>query len=99
MATAITPERIADVIEEALGWALVGLTGEEARSRADARRHVAERVYSALYQPLNIETAQLTFIIKIDAVFSREGDIRSNNDSIAGYPGGTSLDYILVTRK
>ncbi|RKE47360.1 MULTISPECIES: DUF6771 family protein [unclassified Sphingomonas] len=59
MASSITAERIADLIEQAPGWALVGLTVPQERLRADARREVAEHVYSALYQPLNVETGQL----------------------------------------
>jgi hypothetical protein len=59
MASVITPERIADLIEQAPGWALVALTVPQERLRADARREVAEHVYSALYQPLNVETGQL----------------------------------------
>ncbi|MES3154216.1 DUF6771 family protein [Sphingomonas faeni] len=55
----ITAERIADLIEQAPGWALAGLTVPQERLRADARREVAEHVYSALYQPLNVETGQL----------------------------------------
>jgi len=55
----ITAERIADLIEQAPGWALVALTVPQERLRADARREVAEHVYSALYQPLNVETGQL----------------------------------------
>jgi hypothetical protein len=59
MASVITAERIADLIEQAPGWALVALTVPQERLRADARREVAEHVYSALYQPLNVETGQL----------------------------------------
>lgn len=49
MASVITAERIADLIEQAPGWALVGLTVPQERLRADARREVAGHVYSALY--------------------------------------------------
>jgi len=59
MASVITAERIADLIEQAPGWALVALTVPQERLRADARREVAKHVYSALYQPLNVETGQL----------------------------------------
>jgi hypothetical protein len=59
MAGLITAERIAELIEQAPGWALVGLTVPQERLRADARREVAEHVYGALYQPLNVETGQL----------------------------------------
>lgn len=59
MASVITAERIADLIEQAPGWALVGLTVPQERLRADARREVAEQVYSALYRPLDLEAGQL----------------------------------------
>ena len=59
MASVITAERIADLIEQAPGWALVALTVPQERLRADARREVAEYVYSALYQPLDTEAGQL----------------------------------------
>jgi len=59
MGGVITAERIADLIEQAPGWALVALTVPQERLRADARREVAEHVYTALYQPLNVETGQL----------------------------------------
>lgn len=59
LASLITAERIADLIEQAPGWALVGLTVPQERLRADARREVAEHVYSALYRPLDIEAGQL----------------------------------------
>ncbi|WP_333996015.1 DUF6771 family protein [Sphingomonas sp. 22R3R2A-7] len=60
MACVITAQRIADLIEQAPGWALVALTVPQERLRAAARREVAEHGYSALYQPLNVETGQLT---------------------------------------
>lgn len=59
MASLITAERIANLIEQASGWALVALTVPQERLRADARREVAEQVYSALYQPINIGAGQL----------------------------------------
>jgi UDP-N-acetyl-D-mannosaminuronic acid transferase (WecB/TagA/CpsF family) len=59
MASVITAERIADLIEQAPGWALVGLTVPQERLRADARREVAEHVYSALYQSMDVEAGQL----------------------------------------
>jgi len=59
MASLITAERIADLIEQAPGWALVALTVPQERLRADARREVAEYVYSALDQPLDTEAGQL----------------------------------------
>jgi hypothetical protein len=59
MASVITAELIADLIEQAPGWALVGLTVPQERLRADARREVAEHVYSALYRPMDVEAGQL----------------------------------------
>jgi hypothetical protein len=59
MASMITAERIAELIEQAPGWALVGLTVPQERLRADARREVAEHVYSALYRPMDVEAGQL----------------------------------------
>ena len=59
MASVITAELIADLIEQAPGWALVVLTVPQERLRADARREVAEHVYSALYQPIDVEAGQL----------------------------------------
>jgi len=59
MASVITAERIADLIEQAPGWALVALTVPQERLRADARREVAEHVYSALYRPMDVEAGQL----------------------------------------
>lgn len=47
------------MIEQAPGWALVGLTVPQERLRADARREVAEHVYSALYRPMDVEAGQL----------------------------------------
>jgi hypothetical protein len=59
MVSMITAERIADLLEQAPGWALVGLTVPQERLRADARREVAEHVYSALYRPMDVEAGQL----------------------------------------
>ncbi|QCB40997.1 hypothetical protein E5673_01120 [Sphingomonas sp. PAMC26645] len=59
MASLITAERIADLIKQAPGWALVGLTVPQERLRADARREVVRHVYSALYRPIGIEVGQL----------------------------------------
>ena len=58
MASVITAERIADLIEQAPVWALVGLALPQ--ERLDARREVAEHVYSALYRPMDVATGQLT---------------------------------------
>ena len=59
MASVISPERIAAIIEEAPAWALVGLTAPREGLRADARLEVAQFVYSALYQPIDAEAAQM----------------------------------------
>ena len=59
MACTITPERIAALIADAPTWALVGLTVPHERLREDARLEVANHVYSALYQPMNVDTGQL----------------------------------------
>lgn len=59
MASMITAERIANLIEQAPGWALVALTVPQERLRADARREIAEHVYSALYRPMDVEAGQL----------------------------------------
>jgi hypothetical protein len=56
----ITPERIAEIIADAPGWALVALTVPQERLRQDARRELGHYVYSALYQPIEVETAQLS---------------------------------------
>ncbi len=47
MASVITAERIADLIEQAPVSALVALTVPQERLRADGRREVVEQVYSA----------------------------------------------------
>ncbi|MES3055861.1 hypothetical protein O6V14_09480 [Sphingomonas faeni] len=49
MASVITPERIAAIIEDAPAWALIGLTAPREGLRADARLEVAQFVYGALY--------------------------------------------------
>ena len=59
MASVITTERIADLIEQVPGWALVGLTLPQERLRADARREVAEHVCGVLYRSLDVEAGQL----------------------------------------
>ena len=56
----ITPERIAEIIARAPGWALVALTVPQDRLREDAQRELGEHVYSALFQPIEVETAQLS---------------------------------------
>ena len=58
-ASVITAKRIADLIEQAPSWALVALTVPQKRLRADARREVAEHVFSSLYPDLDIEAGQL----------------------------------------
>lgn len=59
MAGMITPERIGELIADAPAWAKIGLTMPNERLREDAERELAQHVYSALYQPLNIDTQQL----------------------------------------
>lgn len=59
MASTITAERISELIAEAPAWAKIGLTMPNERLREDAERELAQHVYSALYQPLNIDTQQL----------------------------------------
>ena len=56
MASVITAERFADLMEQAPGWAL---TVPQERLRADARREVAECVCSFLYRPMDVESGQL----------------------------------------
>ena len=59
MACVISPERIAAIMEDAPAWALIGLTAAREGLRADARLEVAQFVYSALYQPVDAEAAQM----------------------------------------
>ena len=59
MASVISPERIAALIEGAPAWALIGLTAPREGLRVDARLEVAQHVYSALYQPVDAEAAQM----------------------------------------
>jgi len=59
MASVITAERIGELIAEAPAWAKLGLTVPNERLRADAQRELAQHVYSALYQPLDVDTEQL----------------------------------------
>lgn len=55
----ITVERIAELIEDAPGWALVGLTVPQEGLREAARHEVAQHVYSALYRAIPTDGAQL----------------------------------------
>jgi hypothetical protein len=55
----ITPDSIAHALATAPGWAQIGLTVAQERLREDARREVAQHLYSALYQPVSTDTAQL----------------------------------------
>lgn len=59
MASMITPERIGQLIADAPAWAKIGLTMPNERLREDAQQEIAQHVYAALYQPLNIDTGQL----------------------------------------
>ena len=55
----INHEAIADAIDSAAAWAKLGLMAPSPRLREDARLEVARHVYSTLYQPTNIDAAQL----------------------------------------
>jgi hypothetical protein len=55
----ITPDTIAQALQDTPGWALVALTAPVERLREDGRREVANHVYSALYQPLRTDRDQL----------------------------------------
>lgn len=55
----ITPDTIAAAIETAPAWAQIALTVPQERLREDARREVAQHVYSTLYQPVSGDAAQL----------------------------------------
>ena len=59
MASVITPDKIAALIEDAPAWAKIGLTVPNERLRADAHLELARYVYTALYQPIQTDTAQL----------------------------------------
>lgn len=59
MASVITPERIGELIADAPAWAKIGLTMPNERLRADAQQELAQHVYSALFQPIQTDTAQL----------------------------------------
>jgi hypothetical protein len=60
MASVISPERIAAIIEDAPAWALIGLTAPREGLRVGVRLEVARHVYHTLYQPVDVETAQMT---------------------------------------
>lgn len=53
----ITPDVIAAAIETAPAWAQIGLTVPQERLREDARREVAEHLYSTLYRPTRADLA------------------------------------------
>jgi hypothetical protein len=55
----ITPDAIADALDAAPAWAKLGLTQPSQRLRDDARREMAQYVYSALYQPIRTDRDQL----------------------------------------
>ena len=59
MASVITPERIAAIIEDVPAWALIGLTAPREGLRADARLEVAQFVYGSLYQSVDAEVTQM----------------------------------------
>lgn len=66
MASVITAERIADLIEQAPGWALVALTVPQESLRADARREIAEHVYSAFTSRLTPRRTNILCRCSID---------------------------------
>jgi len=51
----ITPDAIARALDTAPGWAKVALTVPQERLREDARREVAQHVYSALFQGVSTD--------------------------------------------
>lgn len=59
MAGMITPERIGELIAQAPAWTKIGLTMPNERLREDAERELAQHVYSALFQPINLDATQL----------------------------------------
>jgi hypothetical protein len=59
MGGVITAERIALLIDGAPTWALIGLTAPDERLRAAAQLEVAQRVYCGLFQPMDVNGAQM----------------------------------------
>jgi len=59
MASVITLDRIAALLEEAPAWAKIGLTVPNERLRAHAHHELARHIYSVLYQPIQTDMAQL----------------------------------------
>ncbi|GAA0456845.1 MULTISPECIES: DUF6771 family protein [Sphingomonas] len=55
----IEQDTIAEALATAPGWAKIGLTMPQERLREDARREMARHVYSTLYKPASVDTAQL----------------------------------------
>jgi hypothetical protein len=57
----ITSDAIARALDTAPGWAKVALTVPQASLREDARREVAQHLYSALYQGVSTDrSTQMT---------------------------------------
>lgn len=59
MASIISPETIAELLDQAPIWALNAMTVANETVRESGRREVAQHIYDALYQPMNTDTAQL----------------------------------------
>jgi len=59
MANVITPEAIAELLDQAPIWALNAMTVANETVRESGRREVAQHIYGALYQPMNTDTGQL----------------------------------------
>lgn len=55
----ITPQTIAQALEVAPAWALVGLTVPQDRIREDAFNEIGQHIYSALYRPAHLDRDQL----------------------------------------
>ena len=55
----VNPDAIAAAIENAPAWAVLALSTRSERLRRDARRELGEHIYCALYQPVDVDTAQM----------------------------------------
>lgn len=59
MASAITPERIGELIDEAPAWAKQALTQRNDRLRADALVTLGHHVYHSLSRTIDVDRARL----------------------------------------
>ncbi len=59
MASVISADRIAELLDQAPIWALNAMTVANETVRESGRREVAQHIYGALYQPTNTDTGQL----------------------------------------